>query len=150
VNIALLTAGGVGKRTRQDIPKQFLHIENKPLIIYTLEVFQRHSDIDAILVTCLEGWHNVLWAYSNQYNITKLKWVINGGNTNPDSIYNGVNELRKHYGGDDIIIIHDGNRGLVSEKIINDALDVYLKFGSAVTAIPCQEAVFETMDNITS
>jgi 2-C-methyl-D-erythritol 4-phosphate cytidylyltransferase len=150
MNIALLTAGGTGKRTRQDIPKQFLHIENKPLIVYTLEAFQKHSDIDAILVTCLEGWHTVLWAYSSQYNIAKLKWVINGGITNPDSIYNGINELRKHYGVDDTIIIHDGNRGLVSEKIINDALDVYLKFGSAVTVIPCQEAVFKTMDKTTS
>jgi 2-C-methyl-D-erythritol 4-phosphate cytidylyltransferase len=150
MNIALITAGGKGERTKQEIPKQFIHIENKPLLIYTLEVFQKHSDIDAIFVTCLDGWHNVLRAYSSQYNITKLKLIINGGNTNPDSIYNGINELKNIIGSDAAIIIHDGNRGLVSGKIINDALDVYFKFGSAVTVIPCQEAVFKTMDNITS
>jgi 2-C-methyl-D-erythritol 4-phosphate cytidylyltransferase len=150
MNIVLITAGGVGKRTCQDIPKQFIHIDNKPLIIYTLEVFQRCPDIDAIFVTCLDGWHNVLWAYSSQYNITKLKLVVNGGNTNPDSIYNGITALREYYSSDDAIVIHDGNRGLISEKIINNALAVYFEFGSAVTVIPCQEAVFETMDNRTS
>jgi 2-C-methyl-D-erythritol 4-phosphate cytidylyltransferase len=101
-------------------------------------------------VACLEGWHNVLWAYSRQYDITKLKLVINGGETNPDSIFNGILELKKHYDSNDAVLIHDGNRGLVTPKIIDDALDVYSKFGSAVTVIPCPEAVFETTDKSTS
>ena len=76
--IALLTAAGVGSRTHQDIPKQFLHIDNKPLIIYTLEAFQQHPNVDEIIVVCLEGWHEILKAYAKQFNITKLKYIVNG------------------------------------------------------------------------
>lgn len=73
MNIAILTAGGTGTRTHQDLPKQFLTVENKPIIIYTLEVFQQHPSIDEIYVSCLEGWSAVLEAYAKQFNITKLK-----------------------------------------------------------------------------
>lgn len=144
--VALLTAAGVGSRMKQDIPKQFLHIENKPLIVYTLEAFQKHPSIDEIIVVCLDGWHDILKAYAKQFNITKLKYVVNGGKTGQESIRNGLNELKKYHTDDTIIMVHDGNRGLVSQEIISDSLYVYNQKGCAVTAIPCTEVVFE-IDN---
>ena len=77
--VALLTAAGVGTRMGQDIPKQFMHVENKPIIIHTMEAFQRHPNVDAIMVVILPAWIEVLKAYANQFNITKLKWVVSGG-----------------------------------------------------------------------
>lgn len=148
--IALLTAGGVGARTNQDIPKQFFHIENKPLIIYTMEAFQNHPNVDEIIVVCLDGWHEILKAYAKQFNITKLKYVVSGGATGQESIYNGLSELKKHCNDDDVVIVHDGNRALVSSEIISNALSVFKEHGSAVTAIPCVEAVFESETGIDS
>ena len=145
--IAILTAAGVGSRTGQDIPKQFIHIENKPLIVYTMEAFQNHPGIDAIIVVCLEGWHDILKAYAKQFNITKLKSVVNGGATGQESIRNGVLEAKKHFPEDSIILVHDGNRGLVSNEVISNALSTYDEFGNAVAAIPCTEAVYESEDD---
>ena len=81
MNVAVIIAGGSGQRMGQDIPKQFINVYDKPVLIYTLESFQRNDLIDAIEVVCIDGWHNVLWAYAKQFNITKVKWVISGGNT---------------------------------------------------------------------
>jgi 2-C-methyl-D-erythritol 4-phosphate cytidylyltransferase len=142
--VALITAGGKGERLQQDIPKQFLHIESKPLIVYTLEAFQQHPSIDAILTVCLEGWHDILRAYAKQYNIQKLKWIVSGGKTGHDSIHNGIVELKKYCMNDDIVVIHDGNRALVSQDIISDAISVYAQYGSAVAVIPCTEVVFRS------
>lgn len=150
MNLVILTAGGQGTRTNQDIPKQFLHINNKPLIIYTLEAFERHPNIDAILVCCLDGWQEILRAYAKQFNITKLKWIVKGGKTGTESIKNGVMELKKHCKPDDVVMIHDGNRALVSQEIINSSLITCKKYGSAVAAIPCVEAIFKSDDGISS
>lgn len=148
--IALLTAAGTGTRTNQDIPKQFFHIDNKPLIIYTMEAFEKHPAIDEIIVVCLDGWHEILKAYAKQFNITKLKYVVSGGSTGQESIYNGLAELEKHCDKDDVVIVHDGNRALVSDEIINGALSTYYQNGSAVVAIPCTEVVFVTEDKTSS
>lgn len=88
MNIALLTAGGIGSRMQQEIPKQFLHVDNKPIIVYTLEAFQNNPNIDAIIVAVLERWEDILWAYAKQFNITKMKWVVGGGKTGQESIFN--------------------------------------------------------------
>jgi len=148
--IALLTAAGVGSRTNQDIPKQFFHIDNKPLIIYTMEAFQKHPNVDEILVVCLDGWHEILKAYAKQFNITKLKYVVSGGATGQESIYNGLKELEKHCDKDDVIIVHDGNRALVSNEIISGALSTFYQYGGAVVAIPTTEVVFVSEDKIKS
>ncbi len=150
MNIALLTAAGNGSRMHQDIPKQFIHINNKPLIIYTLEAFQGHPSIDAILVVGLSGWIEILWAYAKQFNIDKLKWVVPGGETSQESIYNGIMELKKHCSPQDAIMIHDGNRAFVTEEIISDSLVKYALYQSAVAAIPCTEAVFRSDDGTSS
>ena len=99
--IALIIAGGKGARMHQDIPKQFLTVNEKPVIIYTLEAFEKHPEIDAIAVVCISGWEQVLWAYAKQYSIKKLQYVVPGGETGQESIRNGLFELEKHFGKDD-------------------------------------------------
>jgi len=148
--VALLTAAGTGTRTHQDIPKQFIHVENKPIIIYTLEAFQKHPSIDAIIVVGLKGWLDILWAYAKQFNIHKLRWVVEGGSTGQESIRNGLMELKKHCHSDDVVMIHDGNRPFVSQDIITDSLVKFNQYGSAVAAIPCTEAVFVSEDGVVS
>lgn len=145
--VALLTAAGTGTRMGQDIPKQFIHVDNKPLIIHTMEAFQNHPSVDAILVVTLPAWIDVLKAYAKQFNISKLKWVVPGGETGQESIKNGIYELRKYISTDDIVMIHDGNRCLVSSEIISNSLAIFKEHGSAVAAIPCVEAVFRSSDN---
>ena len=86
MNVALIIAGGSGTRMHQDIPKQFLTVNEKPVIVYTLEAFQNHAEIDQIAVVCIKGWEQVLKAYANQFNITKLKYIISGGENGQASI----------------------------------------------------------------
>ena len=144
MNIALLTAGGTGNRMGQDIPKQFMCIDNKPVIIYTMQAFQYSSDIDAIAVVCLPGWEVILQAYANQYNITKLKWIFAGGNSNQESIHNGLIGLSQAgCQPQDIVLVHDGVRPLVSAQIIADNIATCRQYGYAVTGLTCKEAIME-------
>ena len=96
-NIALIIAGGVGARMGQDIPKQFINVNDKPVIIYTLEAFQKHPQIHGIEVVCLDGWHDVLKAYAKQFGISKLENIISGGKNGQDSIRNGLYDIAKRY-----------------------------------------------------
>lgn len=150
MNIALLIAGGTGNRMGQDIPKQFLTVNEKPVLIYTLETFQNHPKIDAIAVVCIKGWETVLQSYANQFNITKLKHIIPGGDCGQSSIRNGVYELERHYSKSDIVLIHDAIRPMVSDEIISDCIATTKEHGNAITCIPCAEAMLETEDSIIS
>lgn len=141
MNIAMLIAGGKGARMNQDIPKQFLNIHDKPVIVYTMQAFQRHPEVDAILIVCLDGWQEILKAYANQFNITKLKWVVTGGKNGQESICNGLSELEKECDGNDLVLIHDGIRPNVSQEIISNSIAECRLHGSAVTVIPCAEAM---------
>ena len=145
-NIALIIAGGSGARMGQDIPKQFLTVNEKPVIAYTLEAFQNHPEIDAIAVVCIEGWEQVLTAYAKQFGITKLQHVIPGGENGQGSIRNGVYELEKHYAPEDLVLIHDAIRPMVSAEIISDNIRVARQKGNAITVIPCAEAMLQTED----
>lgn len=148
MNIALLTAGGTGNRMGQDIPKQFMTIDNIPVIIYTIRAFQNHPDINAIAVICLQGWEAPLQAYCNQFNITKLKWIFPGGSSNQESIRNGLEGLRQAGCADsDIVLVHDGVRPLVSEQIISENIEKCRHFGYAVTGLVCKEAIMEKHDD---
>lgn len=149
-NVALIIAGGAGNRMHQDIPKQFLTVNERPVIVYTLEAFERHPEIDAVAVVCIAGWEQVLRAYAGQFNITKLCHVISGGKNGQDSIRNGVYELEKHFAPDDIVLIHDAIRPMVSAEIISDNIRVAREYGNAVAAIPCAEAMLQTEDGIVS
>lgn len=144
MNIALVIAGGVGSRMRQDIPKQFLSVNDKPVIIYTLECFQKHPAIDAIAVVCLEGWEDVLRVYCKQFNITKLKWIVKGGENGQSSIRNGIFKLREECNENDIILIHDAIRPMLSDEIISNNIATCKQKGNAITYIPCAEAMLES------
>lgn len=146
MNIALIIAGGSGERMKQDIPKQFLTVMEKPVIVYTLEAFQKHAEIDCIAVVCINGWEQILWAYAKQFNITKLKYVVPGGECGQASIRNGVYELEKYFDQDDIVLIHDAIRPMVSHEIISDCIVKARLFGSAISVIPCAEAMLQTED----
>jgi 2-C-methyl-D-erythritol 4-phosphate cytidylyltransferase len=149
-NIAILTAGGIGSRTHQDIPKQFISVNNKPIIIYTLEAFQNHPNIDEICVVILDGWDQILWAYAKQFNISKLKYVVTGGATGQESIFNGLKAIRDQHADGDVVIVHDGNRPMVDANVITDNLVKQRQFGSAVATIPCTEVVFVSENKVDS
>ena len=149
-NIGLIIAGGSGNRMHQDIPKQFLSVNERPVIVYTLEAFQNHPEIDVIAAVCIEGWDQVLWAYARQFNISKLQYVVPGGESGQASIRNGVMELEKHFAPEDIVLIHDAIRPMVSAEIISDNIRVAREKGNAITVIPCAEAMLQTEDGIVS
>ena len=141
-HVALILAGGSGQRMQQNVPKQFLHINEKPLLIYTLEAFQRHPEIEKILVVCIDGWHEMLRAYARQFQIDKLEWIISGGGTSQESIRNGVFFLERICGEEDIVVIHDGIRPLVEESVLTDVLKTCREHGNAVTSMPYNEQIF--------
>ena len=149
-NIALIIAGGVGTRMHQDIPKQFLSVNDKPVIIYTLEAFQNHPDIDAIYVACLSGWQEILKAYIKQFNITKAVTIIEGGKNGQDSIRNGVYAIAENYREEDLIMVHDAIRPMLSADIISENIVKCKKYGNAITVIPCMEAMLKSEDEIES
>ncbi|MEY4397817.1 MAG: hypothetical protein RLZ53_393 [Actinomycetota bacterium] len=128
-----------------DVPKQFHDVKNKPLIVYTMEAFQQHPAIDEIVLVTLPSWIEIADSYARNYNITKLKAIVPGGATGQDSIHNGIVAISELPGErDGIVMIHDGNRCLVSAEIISDSIAGYHANGSAVAAIPCVEAVFRS------
>lgn len=143
MNIALVTAGGKGLRMQQQIPKQFINVNDKPIIIYTLEAFQSHPDIDEIGCVCLDGWQDILRAYTRQFGITKLAWIVPGGENGQASIRNGVFEAETRYSKEDIILVHDGNRPLVSHEVISDCIVQCRRYGSAIAVGPCNTVVLK-------
>ena len=150
MNVAVVIAGGVGSRMGQEIPKQFINVYDKPVLIYTLEGFQRHPQIDAIEVVCIDGWHDVLWAYAKQFGIDKLKWVVQGGSTGQESIRNGIYNLEGICSDDDIVIIHDGIRPMIDDTVLTDVIAKCKKYGNAVTSMPYNEQIFVIDDEIST
>ncbi|RKM60417.1 2-C-methyl-D-erythritol 4-phosphate cytidylyltransferase [Butyrivibrio sp. CB08] len=149
-NVALIIAGGTGARMHQDIPKQFLTVNDKPIIVYTMEAFERHPEIDGIVIACLDGWQKALDAYINQFNITKVKKVVVAGKNGQDSIRNGVFAIAELYNDDDLILVHDAIRPMLSEDIITNNINVCREKGNAITVIPCMEAMLRSDDEIES
>ena len=147
MNYALIIAGGSGNRMGQDIPKQFMHVDNCPIIIHTMLAFERHPDINGIAVVCLDGWQTVLRSYANQFSVTKLKWIFDGGDNGQASIRNGIYGLRDAgCTGDDLVLIHDAVRPLLSQDIISSNIAICQKYGYAITGIKCREAILESDD----
>ncbi len=151
MNYALIIAGGSGNRMGQDIPKQFMHLDNCPIIIHTMMAFQKHPDIQGIAVVCLAGWETVLQSYANQFNVTKLKWIFPGGGNGQESIYNGIVGLKEAGCTDtDLVLVHDAVRPLLSQDIISSNIAVCQKFGYAITGIQCREAILESEDGFST
>lgn len=151
MNIALIIAGGSGNRMGQDIPKQFMHVDGRPIVIQTMQCFQQHPDIGAIAVVCLQGWETVLRSYANQFGIAKLKWIFPGGKTGMESIHNGIFGLQEAgCNDDDLVLIHDSVRPLLSQEIISNNIATCKAYGYAITGICCREAILESDDGFTS
>ena len=115
-----------------------------------MEIFQHHPEIDEIVVICLQGWEKILQAYANQFNITKLIRIIQGGESGQESIYNGISSLEKDHHEDDLVLVHDGNRPFLSSKMISDCIRTADQYGCSVAAIPCHEAMVLTDDGFIS
>ena len=142
MNVAVVIAGGVGSRMGMDVPKQFITIDNKPILIYTLECFQNHPMVDYIELVCIDGWQETASRYAEKYGITKLQEIVTGGETGQESIRNGVYSLKSHAKDDDIVIIHDGIRPLVDQSVLSDVIVKCKKYGNAVTSMPYNEQIF--------
>ena len=135
----------------QDIPKQFMHVDNCPIIVHTMKCFQNHPDIHSIAVVCLKGWETVLQSYANQFMIDKLKWIFPGGETGMESIHNGIYGLKEAGCEDeDLVLIHDSVRPLLSQDIISSNIAICKAYGYAVTGIQCREAILESEDGFST
>lgn len=139
-NVAVIFAGGTGNRMNTvSRPKQFLELRGKPIIIYTLELFDNHPEIDGIIVVCLEPWIPFLHKQIKKFEINKVVEVVPGGETGQGSIYNGLVAAAKHYDDDSLVLIHDGVRPLITEKTISDNINTAAEFGNCITCIPATE-----------
>lgn len=149
MNIAVVFAGGVGKRMHtKDIPKQFLKLHDKPIIIHTLELFENHPEIDAIVVSCVSDWVGYLNDLVNKYNLKKVRKIVPGGETGQESIYNGLKAAEEVGNRDkDIVLIHDGVRPLINKKTISDNIASVLANGSAITCVKAKETIVEVDKN---
>jgi len=145
LNIALILAGGMGSRMGQEIPKQFIHVNNRPVIIYTLLAVQNHPEIDRIQVVCIEGWEKILQGYAKQYNITKLTGIVSGGSTRFDSTRLGMESLG-NVADEDIIIVHDSVRPLVTSESLSDTIAVCRSYGNSMTILDCADTMYARTD----
>lgn len=150
MNVVLIIAGGSGNRMKSNIPKQFIKVNNKHILTYTIEAFQKNDLIDAIEVVCIEGYEDLVLDDKEKYGFTKLKWITKGGSTGQESIRNGVNYLKDIAKDDDNIIIHDGIRPLVDDEVLEDLIDKCNKYGNAVTSMPYNEQIFLVDDEIST
>ena len=148
MNVALILAGGTDSRFKMNIPKQFVNVNNRPVIVYTLEIFQRHPEIDEIIVTCLDGWQEMVRVYGKQFNITKLKAILPGGRNAQESTYHGLDYLKEKMGQGDIVIIHDAIRPMVSEEIISRSMQMCRKKGNGVAATYIMDSIMHSKNGL--
>lgn len=141
-NTVLIFAGGTGQRMNsKTLPKQFLELHGKPIIIYTLEQFDNHPHVDGIVVVCLDGWHDYLKKLLRKFDIEKVKAIVSGGETGQESIFNGLSKLAELYEDGDIVMIHDGVRPLIDAETISENIACAAQHGSAITVAPPVETV---------
>lgn len=150
MNIAVIFAGGSGQRMNtRSKPKQFLDVHGKPVIVYTLEIFQEHKDIDGIILVCIESWIEYTKELTKKYNLTKVLDVIPGGKIGQESIFLGLKTVYEKYDKNSIVLIHDGVRPLINNNVISDCLDCVDKNGNAVTIAPAIETIFRKNEDNT-
>lgn len=146
-NYVILLAGGVGKRMGTDIPKQFLEVEGKPIIVYSIENFQKNPQIEKIVVVCVNDWIDKTWELVKKYSLTKVEWIIEGGSTGHDSIRNGVFFLKDKINPEDHIIVHDAVRPVLPQKAIDEVIRVSHEKGNASSSIECHPPIVYTEDH---
>lgn len=133
MNVALILAGGTGSRLGAVIPKQFIEVLGKPVLAYTIEAFEKHPEIDAVLAVCIKPYMEYMWEMKQKYGLSKLKWVTEGGNTFQSSVLNGIHYLKDKIDENDIVLIHFGASPFVSEEIISDCIRVCRDKGNAIS-----------------
>lgn len=133
MNVALILAGGVGNRLGAKIPKQFIEVLGKPVLAYTIEAFERHSEIDAVLVACVNPYMDYMWEMKEKYGLSKLKWVTEGGDTFQGSVLNGIRYLEDKIGREDIVLVHFGASPFITGDIISDCIRVCKEKGNAIS-----------------
>ena len=145
MNIAVIFAGGVGSRMRsKELPKQFLVIHGKPIIVRTAELFQAHAKIDAIVISCVSEWIAYCKELMVEHGLSKVERVVHGGSTGQESIYNALCAAEELAAGErSIALVHDGVRPLICEKTIDDSISSVRSFGSAITCVSAKETVVE-------
>lgn len=148
--VALIIAGGVGSRMGKHIPKQFVEIEGKPVLFFTLANFQKHPDIDSILLVCISGWEEYVKNLAAANGISKLYGIVPGGNSAQESIRNGVYYLESICDDSDIVVVHDGIRPLVDDFVLTDVIDKARKYGAAVSSLPYNEQIFLVDDELST
>lgn len=141
-NIAVIFAGGTGQRMNiKNRPKQFLELHGKPILVYTIEQFQNHKEIDGIILVMLDTWIDYTRELCRKYFLTKVKAIVGGGATGQESIYNGLKAACKEYSRDSIVLIHDGVRPLIDEETISKAIACVKEHGTAITVAPAIETI---------
>ena len=157
MNIAVIFAGGIGQRMKtKSLPKQFLSVHGKPIIIHTLEHFEYHDEIDAIVVSCVADWIDHMSDVLKKYNIQKVKKLVPGGETGQMSIYNGLCAAKEYAEESgcaeeaNIVLIHDGVRPLINGQLISDCIDSVKKYGSAITSVVVKETVLMVKNSETN
>ena len=145
-NYVILLAGGVGKRMGGDIPKQFMEVDGKPIIVYTIEKFQRNSQIEKIVVVCVKDWIEHLRGLIAKYSLSKVEWIVEGGDTGHDSIRNGVFFLKDKIEPGDFVVVHDAVRPILPQKAIDEVLRVAHENGNASSSIVCHPPIVYTED----
>ncbi len=146
MNYGLILAGGVGQRMRRTgMPKQFLEVFGKPIIVYTLQKFEYCEDVDEVVIACHASWKEYMEALVERYGLKKIKAIISGGKDRQDSVLNGLKYIQTHgASADDVVIIHDGVRPLIHESILSENVRVAKKYGNAMTVRPVIESVVIT------
>lgn len=148
MNYVVIFAGGAGKRMNtRTRPKQFLTLHGKEIIIYTLEHFENHPEIDGISIVCIESWMEYLKKLLNKYQIKKVKWISAGGSTGQESIYNGLDAMRNDIAHDSVVLIHDGVRPLIDEQLISENIRMTKEKGNGITVVPATETVMLMDEN---
>ena len=147
--IAIVFAGGSGTRMRiQDMPKQFLEINGKPIIIYALENFQNHEEIDEIYIACIESWIEHLECIVKEFNISKVKCIIPGGNSGQETIYLALKEVRKNNPEDTIVLLHDGVRPYITPEVISENIKSVIENGNAISTTAATETSLLSKDGV--
>ena len=150
MNIAIILAGGKGTRMGiVDQPKQFIDIYGKPIVVHTIEAFDIHEQIDAIAVVCLKEWHEDIKIWTRKFELNKVKWIVDGGATRQESVLAGLKAIEEDVKSDDIVVIHDAARPLISHRIIVNNIEGAKEYGAVDTVIPATDTIIQSKDDST-
>ncbi|MBF8984610.1 2-C-methyl-D-erythritol 4-phosphate cytidylyltransferase [Lutibacter sp. B2] len=150
MNIAIILAGGKGTRMGSvDTPKQFIDMYGKPILVHTLETFDIHSDIDAIAIVSLKEWHEDIKIWTRKYELNKVKWIVEAGKTRQESINNGLEVIGRECEEEDIVVIHESVRPLISNRIITENIEGAMEYGAVDTVIPTADTIIRSYDDET-